>query len=54
MAVFEYKGLDGAGRLNTEITDADPPGLARAKLRKSRIFPIQSLSDRYTRKMTEE
>ncbi len=41
MAVYEYKGLDAAGRLTRGIVDADSPRLARAKLRRSGVFPTE-------------
>ncbi|HZR47582.1 MAG TPA: type II secretion system F family protein, partial [Candidatus Manganitrophaceae bacterium] len=41
MAIFEYKGLDVSGKNTTGIIDADNPRLARSKLRKNGIFPIE-------------
>lgn len=39
MAVFSYKGMDAAGKKVAGIIDADNIKSARAKLRKSKIFP---------------
>lgn len=39
MAVYEYKGLDKAGKNATGIVDADSPKAARLKLRKQGVFP---------------
>ena len=50
MAVYEYKGLDGAGRITKGIIDADSPRLARAKLRRSGIFPTDIMMDRHAKK----
>ncbi len=50
MAVYEYRGLDPAGRDLKGIIDADSPRLARAKLRRSGIFPTEILIDRHTKK----
>ncbi|UCD72359.1 MAG: type II secretion system inner membrane protein GspF [Syntrophobacterales bacterium] len=50
MAVYEYKGLDGAGRVTKGIIDADTPRLARTKLRRSGIFPTEITTDRHTKK----
>ncbi len=50
MAVYEYRGLDPAGRDTKGIIDADSPRLARAKLRRSGIFPTEILIDRHTKK----
>lgn len=41
MAIYEYKGLDLQGKNAVGIIDADNPRLARAKLRKNGIFPIE-------------
>jgi general secretion pathway protein F len=49
VAVYEYKGLDGAGRITKGIIDADSPRLARAKLRRSGIFPTEIITDRHPR-----
>lgn len=49
MAVYEYRGLDGAGRTTKGIIDADSPRLARAKLRRSGIFPTEIITDRHPR-----
>ena len=43
MSVYEYKGLTSEGRSVNGIIDADSPRLARAKLRKSGIFPTDVL-----------
>ncbi|MEW6324714.1 MAG: type II secretion system inner membrane protein GspF [Nitrospirota bacterium] len=43
MSVYEYKGLTSEGRSVAGIIDADNPRLARAKLRKSGIFPTDVL-----------
>jgi general secretion pathway protein F len=50
VAVYEYKGLDGAGRITKGIIDADSPRLARAKLRRSGIFPTDIMMDRHAKK----
>jgi general secretion pathway protein F len=39
VAVYEYKGLDKAGKNATGIVDADSPKAARLKLRKQGVFP---------------
>lgn len=54
MAVYEYRGLDQAGRDIKGIIDADSPRLARVKLRRSGIFPTEILTDRYTKKPVVE
>jgi general secretion pathway protein F len=54
VAVYEYRGLDQAGRDIKGIIDADSPRLARVKLRRSGIFPTEILTDRYTRKPVAE
>ncbi len=54
MAVYEYRGLNGAGKITKGIIDADSPRLARAKLRKSGIFPTEIIADRYPRKSVAE
>lgn len=41
MAVFEYKGLTQKGKDITGIIDADSPKIARSKLRRSGIFPVE-------------
>jgi general secretion pathway protein F len=41
MAIYEYKGLDLQGKNKAGIVDADNPKVARAKLRKSGIFPVE-------------
>lgn len=41
MAIYEYKGLDVEGKNKAGIVDADSPKVARAKLRKSGIFPVE-------------
>ncbi len=41
MAIYEYKGLDLQGKNKAGIVDADSPKVARAKLRKSGIFPTE-------------
>lgn len=43
MGVYEYKGLTPEGRSVAGVIDADSPKLARAKLRKSGIFPTDLL-----------
>ena len=43
MGVYEYKGLTNEGRSVGGVIDADSPRLARAKLRKSGIFPTDLL-----------
>ena len=54
MAVYEYKGLDGAGKVAKGIIDADSPRQARAKLRRSGIFPTDITIDRQTKKSVAE
>ncbi len=54
MAVYEYRGLDGAGRITKGIIDADSPRLARAKLRRSGIFPTEVMTDRHPKKTVAE
>ncbi|MDP2314454.1 MAG: type II secretion system inner membrane protein GspF [Pseudomonadota bacterium] len=39
MAVYEYEGLDGAGKAAKGIVDADSPKTARSRLRKQGVFP---------------
>lgn len=39
MAVFEYIGLDAAGKPAKGVIDADSPKVARARLRKTGVFP---------------
>lgn len=39
MAVYEYKGLDGAGKAVAGIIDADTAKIARVRLRKQGLFP---------------
>ena len=39
MAVYEYLGMDAAGKPAKGIVDADSPKSARAKLRKQNVFP---------------
>lgn len=41
MAVYEYKGLDGAGKAIAGIIDADSAKVARARLRKQGLFPTE-------------
>lgn len=53
MAVYEYKGLDAAGRLTRGIIDADSPRLARAKLRRSGVFPTEIAIERAKKSMAE-
>lgn len=43
MAVYQYKGLNLKGKELTGVIDADNTLLARAKLRKSGVFPISVL-----------
>jgi general secretion pathway protein F len=50
VAVYEYKGLDGAGRITKGIIDADSPRLARVKLRRSGVFPTDIMTDRHAKK----
>jgi general secretion pathway protein F len=54
VAVYEYRGLNGAGRITKGIIDADSPRLARAKLRRSGIFPTEIITDRHPRKSVAE
>jgi general secretion pathway protein F len=53
VAVYEYKGLDAAGRLTRGIIDADSPRLARAKLRRSGVFPTEITIERAKKSMAE-
>lgn len=39
MAVYEYKGIDAAGKAVAGIIDADNPKVARLRLRKQGMFP---------------
>lgn len=39
MAVYEYKGIDGAGKAIKGVIDAESPKSARAKLRRQNMFP---------------
>jgi general secretion pathway protein F len=41
MAVYEYIGLDGAGKSTKGIVDADSPKSARGRLRKQGVFPTE-------------
>lgn len=41
MAVFEYKGVDAAGKSVSGVVEADSEKGARSKLRKQRIFPTK-------------
>ncbi len=41
MAVFEYKGLDAAGKAIAGIIDADSAKVARSRLRKQGLFPTE-------------
>lgn len=41
MPVFEYKGLDGAGKSIAGIIDADTAKVARSRLRKQGVFPTE-------------
>jgi len=41
MAVFEYKGLDGAGKSVKGLIDAEGAKAARARLRKDGVFPTE-------------
>ncbi len=41
MAVFEYAGLDGAGKATKGIIDADSAKTARGRLRKQGVFPTE-------------
>lgn len=40
MPIYQYKGVDGAGKKASGIIDADSPKLARQKLKKLEIFPF--------------
>ena len=55
MAVFQYKGMDGAGKAISGIIDADTAKVARARLRKQGLFPteIQQQQEGATRKQGE-
>jgi general secretion pathway protein F len=52
MPVFEYKGLDAAGKAVAGIVDADSPKLARMRLRKQGLFPteVHEQNERGTRR----
>ena len=41
MAVYEYKGIDSAGKAIKGVIDADSPKGARAKLRRQSLFPTE-------------
>jgi general secretion pathway protein F len=41
MPVYEYIGLDGAGKSTKGIVDADSPKSARGRLRKQGVFPTE-------------
>lgn len=41
MAVYEYKGIDSAGKAVKGVIDADSPKSARAKLRRQSMFPTE-------------
>lgn len=41
MPVYEYVGLDAAGKAAKGIVDADSPKSARARLRKQNVFPTE-------------
>jgi general secretion pathway protein F len=41
MAVYEYSGLDAAGKATKGIVDADSPKTARGRLRKQGVFPTE-------------
>lgn len=41
MAVFEYKGFDGAGKNVSGIVDAENAKVARTRLRKQGVFPTE-------------
>jgi general secretion pathway protein F len=41
MAVYEYVGLDAAGKSTKGIVDADSPKSARGRLRKQGVFPTE-------------
>lgn len=41
MAVFEYVGMDAAGKATKGIVDADSPKGARTRLRKQGVFPTE-------------
>lgn len=41
MPVYEYKGLDAAGKSIAGIIDADSPKVARTRLRKQGLFPTE-------------
>lgn len=44
MAVYEYKGLDAAGKPINGVVDADSPKAARARLRKQGLFPTDVIA----------
>ena len=41
MAVYEYQGLDGAGKPTSGIIDADNPKAARVRIRQQGVFPTE-------------
>ncbi len=41
MPVFEYRGLSAEGKTVTGVIDAESPKVARAKLRRTGVFPIE-------------
>ena len=41
MPVYEYKGIDSAGKAVSGIVDADNPKVARLRLRKQNVFPTE-------------
>ena len=41
MAVFEYKGFDGAGKAVSGVIDAEAARVARSKLRSQGLFPTE-------------
>jgi len=46
MPVFEYRGLDGAGKAVTGIVDADSAKVARTRLRKQGVFLLAGQPER--------
>lgn len=41
MAVYEYRGLDKAGKAVSGVIDADNPKVARSRLRKQAVYPTE-------------
>lgn len=48
MPVYQYKGLQGSGKSAVGVVDAESPKVARAKLRKGGVFPIEVIEQNQT------